>query len=192
MCDYFTERSGVLWTAFNQISEGLKTAGLGLNVDSKRSPLNLGWNLLVKRALPLYMLTQVPGMINYFSEPFFSQDEDGNRDNISKVLMRSVVKPIDITAHKAMDLFGITKLFKLMGEMTPGSDQINELPGIYQLGLGQTAEEREDYIENGYDPIRKSRWWGAGNTPFTGGKIEYWRPNKYRRVQAVVEFSDSK
>ena len=192
MSDYFTERSGVLWTAFNQISEGLKTAGLGLSVDSKRSPLNLGWNLLVKRALPLYMLTQVPGMINYFSEPFFSQDEDGNRDNISKVLMRGVVKPIDITAHKAMDLFGITKLFKFMGEMTPGSDQINELPGIYQLGLGQTAEEREDYIENGYDPIRKSRWWGAGNTPFTGGKIEYWRPNKYRRVQADVEFSDSK
>ena len=45
--------------------------------------------------------------------------------------------------------------------MIPGSDQINELPGIYQLGLGQTAEEREEYIENGYDPIRKGRWWGS-------------------------------
>lgn len=192
MGDYFTERSGVGWTIFNQISEGLTTARLGLGVDSKKHTLGLATNLLLKRALPMYMLTQIPEMVNYFSEPFFSQDEDGNRDNISKVLMRGVVRPIDITAHKAMDLLGVTKLFKFMGEMTPGSDQINELPGIYQLGLGQTAEEREDYIENGYDPIRKGRWWGSGNTPFTGGKIEYWRPNIYRRVQADVEFSDSK
>lgn len=192
MGEYFTERTGVGWTMFNQISEGLTTARLGLGIDSKKSVLGISSNLLIKRALPMFMLTQIPEMINYFSEPFFSQDDDGNRDNISKVLMRGVVKPIDITAHKAMDLLGVTKLFKFLGEMTPGSDQINELPGIYSLGLGQTAEEREEYIENGYDPVRKGRWWGSGNTPFTGGKIEYWRPNIYRRVQADVEFSDSK
>ena len=192
MDNYFTERSGVLWTVFNQISEGLKTVGLGMSVDSKKSGWKLGANLLLKRALPLYLLTQVPEMINYLSEPFFGQDEDGNRGNITKALMNSVARPIDVTAHKAMDLVGATNLVKFMQDMTPGSDQINELPVIYQLGLGQTAEEREEYIEHGYDPVRKGRYWGAGNTPFTGGKIEYWRPNIYRRVQADVEFSDSK
>ena len=195
MSQYFTERSGLLWTVFNQLSEGLGGASklLGLSVSSKSSSLALMKNLLLKRALPVYMLTQIPGMLNYFSEPFFGKgDETGNRDNITKFLMRKVVKPIDIGAHHAMDLVGATKLFKFLGEMTPGSDQISELPGIYQLGLGQTAEEREDYIENGYDPIRKGRWWGSGNTPFTGGKIMYFRPNIYRRVQADAEFSDSK
>lgn len=192
MDDYFTERSGVLWTVFNQISEGLKTAGLGLGVDSKKSSWKLGANLLLKRALPIYMLTQTPGMINYLSEPFFGQDEDGNRGNITKMLMNGVAKPIDIGAHKAMDLVGATNLFKFIQDTTPGFDQITELPGIHMLGLGQTAEERKEYIESGYDPVRKGRYWGAGNTPFTGGKIEYWGPNIYRRVKADVEFSDSK
>ena len=130
-------------------------------------------------------------MINYFTEPVFGKDDDGNPDNLGKFLMRGVSK-FDVGAHHVMDLFGFTKFFKFMGEMTPGSDQINEFPGIYQLGLGQTAEERKDYIENGVDPIRKGRFWGAGNSPFTGGKIMYFRPNIYRRVHADVEFSDSK
>lgn len=195
MHEFFTERSGVLWTVFNQLSEGLGGASklLGLSVNSKSSSMALMGNLLLKRALPVFALTQIPGVINYLSEPFFGKgDETGNRDNITKFLMRQVVRPIDIGAHHAMDLVGATKLFKFLGEMVPGSDQINELPGIYALGLGQTAEEREDYIENGYDPIRKGRWWGSGNTPFTGGKIMYFRPNLYRRVEADVEFSDSK
>lgn len=195
MNKYFTERSGILFTVLNQLNEGLAGSSrlLGLSIDSKKSSSNLFWNLLTKRALPVYLLTQIPGMLNYFSEPFFGgEDENGNRDNITKFLMREVVKPIDVKAHHAMDLVGATKVFKFLGEMVPGSDQINELPGVYQLGLGQTKEERKEYIENGYDPVRKGRYWGSGNTPFTGGKIMYFRPNIYRRVEADAEFSDSK
>ena len=189
MSEYFTRYSTGPWIVLNQLSEGLGI--LGLSTESKSSSGAILFNLLAKRALPVYAALQVPGMINYFSEPIFGKDEDGNPDNLGKFIMRGVSK-FDVGAHHAMDLVGATKFFKFMGEMTPGSDQINELPGIYQLGLGQTAEERKDYIENGYDPIRKGRWWGAGNTPFTGGKIMYFRPNIYRRVQADVDFSDSK
>lgn len=191
--EYFTEATTYPWMILNSLSEGMDVANLGLSVDSKSSTSELLKNLLLKRALPIFGLTQIPGMINYFSEPFFGgEDENGNRDNITKFLMREVVRPIDIGAHSAMDLIGATKLFKFLGEMVPGIDQINEIPGIYHLGLGQTAEEREDYIENGYDPVRKGRWWGSGNTPFTGGKIMYFRPNLYRRIEADVDFSDSK
>lgn len=189
MSQYFTRYSTAPWIVMNQLSEGLGI--LGLSTASKSSTGSIFWNLLTKRALPVYAALQIPGMINYFSEPIFGKDENGNPDNLGKFIMRGISK-FDIGAHHVMDLVGATKFFKFMGEMTPGSDQINELPGIYQLGLGQTAEEREDYIENGYDPIRKGRWWGAGNTPFTGGKIMYFRPNIYRRVQADVDFSDSK
>lgn len=196
MNEFFTERSGALWTVFNQLSEGLggvtqKSGLLGLSVDSKSSSIALMGNLLVKRALPVYLATQVPGVINYLSEPFFGPgDETGNRDNLGKFLMRNVVRPIDIGAHNAMDLVGATRLFKFLGEMVPGADQL----GIndYGLGLTQTAEERKEYIENGYDPVRKGRYWGSGNTPWTGGKIMYFRPNIYRRVEADVQFSDSK
>lgn len=190
---YMTERSGMLWTLLNPLSDGLRGIHLGLATESKRSSGDMLKNLLLKRALPIYAALQIPGMINYFSEPFFGgEDENGNRDNITKFMTREVVKPIDIGAHHVMDLTGVTKLFKFLGEMTPGSEQISELPGIHALGLGQSAEERKDYIENGYDPIRKGRWWGSGNTPFTGGKIMYFRPNLYRRIEADVDFSDSK
>lgn len=193
LSEYMTERSGILWSIMNPLSDGLRGIHLGLGTESKRSPLAMLGNLLLKRALPIYAALQIPGMINYFSEPFFGgEDENGNRDNITKFLTRDVVKPIDIGAHHLMDLTGATKLFKFLGDMTPGSEQISELPGIHALGLGQSAEERKDYIENGYDPVRKGRWWGSGNTPFTGGKIMYFRPNLYRRIEADVDFSDSK
>lgn len=197
MGQYFTERTSTTWSIFNSLNDQLSQSiyFLGFSSESKRNVPEYMGNLLLKRALPAYLATQIPGVINYMSEPFFDQrDKDGteNRDNITKFLMRDVVKPIDITAHHAMDLTGATHLFKFMQEYIPGTEQITDLPGLHFMGLGQTAEEREEYIEKGVDPIRKSRWWGAGNTPLTGGKIMYFRPNIYRRIEADVDFSDSK
>ena len=170
---------------------------LGFGTESKGSLPSYIGNIALKRVLPIYAATQVPGILNAMSEPIFNlfnNDEDGtdNKNNITKFTMSNIVKPLDLGLHKVKDILGLTKLTKTVEEFTPGFDQINELPGIYHLGLNQTYEERKDYIENGYDPIRKARYWGMGNTPFTGGKIMYWRPNLYRRVEADVEFSDSK
>ena len=194
MDEAFTENSIKLYDVFNALDSGLASIRLGLSLDSKRSAGALMKNLLFKRALPAYMLTQVPGMIDYFSEPLFTnkkEKEEGKTDTLTKTLMRDVVKPIDIGVHGIGDTLGFTKIFKYLQEMTPGSDQINELPLIYQLGLGQTKEERKEYIEKGYDPIRKNRYWTASNTPFTGSKIDHWRPNIYRRIEADIKFSDS-
>lgn len=170
---------------------------LGFGTESKGSLPEYIKNIALKRVLPIYVITQAPEMLNTLSEPIFNlfdKDEDGtgNKNNITKFITSNIVKPLDLGMHKVKDILGITKLNKKIEEFTPGFDQINELPGIYHLGLNQTYEEREDYIENGYDPIRKARYWGMGNTPFTGGKIMYWRPNLYRRIEADVDFSDSK
>ena len=170
---------------------------LGFGTESKGSLPEYIKNIALKRVLPIYAITQAPEMLNALSEPIFNlfnNNEDGtdNKNNITKFITSNIVKPLDLGMHKVKDILGITKLNKKIEEFTPGFDQINELPGIYHLGLTQTYEEREDYIENGYDPIRKARYWGMGNTPFTGGKIMYWRPNLYRRIEADVDFSDSK
>lgn len=194
MNKYTTERTGLPWIAANQLSEGLNSSSylLGLSTESKRTPWTYFGNLLAKRALPVFALTQLPGIINYLSEPFFGGpvDETGNRDNLGKFMMRGV-KTIDIGAHHALDFVGATKLFKFLGDTVPGTDQISELLPL-GLGQAQTAEERKEWIENGEDPIRKGRYWGSGNTPLSGGKIMYFRPNFYRRVEADVDFSDSK
>ena len=193
--EFYNEKSGKLYDVFNVLDKGLASIGLGLDIESKRNTGVLIRNLLLKRALPVFMLTQIPGMINYYSEPFFTSKEEkerGENDNLGKTLMRNVVKPIDISAHKVADATGFNKMMKYLGEMTPGTEHFTELPGIHALGLGQTAEERKEYIEKGYDPIRKNRWWSASNTPFTGSKIEYWRPNIYRRIEADTKYSDTK
>lgn len=194
MTKNFNERSTIFFNIINKLSEGIgsSSAILGLSNKSKGSVGQITANLLLKRALPLYMATQIPGIINWASEPFLGEDENGNQNNIGKVVAKNISK-FDIGAHRFMDMTHITDLFKTLGEYVPGSDQLNEdIPFIYAMGLGQTTEEREEYIENGYDPMRKGRFWGSGNTPFSGGKIMYWRPNWYRRVQADVQFSDSK
>ena len=194
MSENFNEGSSFLYDIFNVLDEGLRSVGLGLSLESKRSTGALLGNLLFRRALPVYMITQIPGMIDYFSEPLFTskkEKKEGKTDTLGKTLMRDVIKPIDISFHGIGDSLGFTKAMKHLQEMTPGSDQFNELPGIYHLGLGQTKEERKEYIEKGYDPIRKNRYWSISNTPFTGSKIDHWRPNIYRRVEADVKFSDT-
>ena len=200
---YFTEKTTRgLWQVANILDQGLAHIHLGLAPQDKRNAWSYVGNLMLRRALPVFMLTQIPGMVEWLSEPFFTNvdrkkhkndpEYDDRPRNITQWAVNHIVRPIDISMHQVMDITGATKFFKRTGQLIPGIDQIEELPGIHALGLGQTTAEREDYIIRGYDPVRKGRYWSSGNTPFTGGKIEYWRPNLYRRINADVKFSGSK
>lgn len=56
------------------------------------------------------------------------------------------------------------------------------------LGSMETPEELDRMAKGEQNvAIRKSRWWGAGGTPFEGGKIAYYRPS----LNALIQ-SDSK
>lgn len=168
--DLTTETSLRAYGLFDNVFGRLNAIApqLGFSTESKGSLPEYIKNMALKRVLPIYAVTQVPEMLNALSEPIFNlfdDDEDGtgNKNNITKFTMSNIVKPLDLGMHKVKDILGITKLNKKIEEFTPGFDQINELPGIYHLGLNQTYKERKDYIENGYDPIRKARYWGMGN-----------------------------
>lgn len=168
--DLTTETSLRAYDLFDNVFGRLNAIApqLGFSTESKGSLPEYIKNMALKRVLPIYAVTQIPKMLNVLSEPIFNlfdDDEDGtgNKNNITKFTMSNIVKPLDLGMHKVKDILGITKLNKKIEEFTPGFDQINELPGIYHLGLNQTYKERKDYIENGYDPIRKARYWGMGN-----------------------------
>ena len=180
--DLTTETSLKAYGLFDNVFGRLNAIApqLGFGTESKGSLPEYIKNMALKRVLPIYAVTQIPKMLNVLSEPIFNlfdDDEDGtdNKNNITKFTMSNIVKPLDLGMHKVKDILGITKLNKKIEEFTPGFDQINELPGIYHLGLNQTYEEREDYIENGYDPIRKARYWGMGNcvVPFQEIQTSY-------------------
>lgn len=59
--------------------------------------------------------------------------------------------------------------------------------GLTPGGMGY-FEKRKQLLE-GEVPIRKGRFWPLGNTPFKGGKIEYFRPSWYRRLQGGAMFT---
>ena len=53
------------------------------------------------------------------------------------------------------------------------------------MGYGQKRQQ----LLTGEVPIRKGRYWPLGNTKFSGGKIEYYRPSWYRRIQGGAMFT---
>lgn len=59
--------------------------------------------------------------------------------------------------------------------------------GLVPGGMGY--QQKREQLLTGEVPIRKGRFWPLGNTKFSGGKIEYYRPSWYRRFQGGAMFT---
>jgi hypothetical protein len=55
---------------------------------------------------------------------------------------------------------------------------------------GQTKDQKSDELFNGETAVRKGRWWPLGNTPWRGGRVMYYRPSWYRRLQGAASYTD--
>ena len=184
-----TSKSTGIHFLFDRVNSTLGVGGLGLSVDSLGRPTDIVQNLMLKRALPVYLGYNALQFGIMLTEG--EEDENGNRNNIVKSMARTVAEA-DLMFRKGADMVGISDAFDVINETFQGIDQIEELPGIRMLQLDQDFEERVDYYNNGYEKVRKNRFWDSGNQAFTGQKIDYYRPNLYRRIMADAEFSDSK
>lgn len=98
------------------------------------------------------------------------------------------------------DVTGINRAMSPWSKVFAGGDQIAEMPGIKQLDFltfgmfsdWRSEEEVNKYYESGEDPIRRGRYWGVGSsTPWSGGVIEYFAPNWYRRMKSDYKFSEN-
>ena len=54
---------------------------------------------------------------------------------------------------------------------------------------GMNRKEKKEQLLKGETAVRQGRWWALGNTPFKGGKIQYFRPSWYRRMQSAPTFT---
>lgn len=174
----------------DRVNSTLSMAGLGLSTDSTTSAGGILKNLLLKRALPVYLGYNALQYGISLTERG-NDEEYGGQHNIKKDVTKQLAIA-DLLYHKAKDFTGMTGLAKAIEKITPGLDQITELPGINLLALDRSYEEQVDYLKNGMDPIRKGRYWDSSTTAFSGGKIEYFKPSWFRRSMAEVEWSDSK
>jgi hypothetical protein len=69
---------------------------------------------------------------------------------------------------------GVVEIQSLLAGIAPG---------------GMTGEEKKEQLLEGDVPIRQGRFWPLGNTPFKGGKIQYYRPSWYRKLEAGAMFT---
>lgn len=68
-----------------------------------------------------------------------------------------------------------------------GAEAQAAFSGLVPGGMGY--QQKREQLLTGEVPIRKGRFWPLGNTKFSGGKIEYYRPSWYRRFQGGAMFT---
>ena len=151
----------------NRLATPLEHIGLGFSNASTGSTMDLAKNLMLKRVLPVAGLLFTASYLNYeaenltgtsFTEAFY------NAQATFGVGVRTLTAPFD-------------KYLERQREFNPIAD--------YWLGDHKDKEEYLDYLEYGYDPVRKGRFWSFGSaSEFRGGKISYWEPNKLRQAHS--------
>ena len=138
------------------------TFGMQLDTSKFKGPLDLyARGMVGKRVLPLYA-AGVTGLTVDRTIGGMVNEKDSRGER--------VYSPFFTTKAAR----GLVETQSLLAGITPG---------------GMTAEEKKDQLLNGEVPIRQGRFWPLGNTPFQGGKIMYYRPSWYRKLQGGAMFT---
>jgi hypothetical protein len=148
-----------------RLNKNFGTFGMQLDVSGFKGPLDLyARGMVGKRVLPLYGAGAAAMTVDRTIGGMVNgRDESGER----------VYSPFFTTKAAR----GIVEAQSLLAGITPG---------------GMNTEEKREQLLEGEVPIRQGRFWPLGNTPFEGGKIMYYRPSWYRKLQAGAMFtSDS-
>lgn len=175
---YFAER----------LDNALGKIGIGLSQENRGSMQSILWNQFGRRVVLPYVAFQ---QLSYADDQF--------NNGPSGLLADGYVKG-HLGMASVKETLGINALNKQIAELMPGVDQIGKIPifaGLKHASFGligdnRSPEELEKYYESGEEAIRKGRWWGVGsNTPWEGGKIDYYAPNWYRRLKSNYKYTET-
>ena len=135
---------------------------LGLHRADATTTLGITKNLMLKRLLPASIA---------LSQYEWVDDTFDINENFQTGLAN-----MDLGFRRIVDGLGMTNFMKRHKMLNPLAEYIS---GDYTLF--QSYQERLDYYQNGYDPIRSGRYWVWGSTnEFRGSSISYWEPNSLR------------
>lgn len=150
----------------NRLVTPLENFGLGFSKNNTSSTLNLAQNIMLKRVLPVIGAGYALSYLNFEAENLTGNSLTQDYQNFK--------------ANFGVGLKEIQKGFGLDSSLRR-SRMYNPITN-YWLGEYKDKDEYLDYLENGYDPVRKGRWWNFGSaSEFRGGKISYWEPNDLRK-----------
>ena len=151
----------------NRLMTPVESLGLGFSNASTSSTLSYMANIGMKRILPIAGLAFTAAYLNYESRNLTGTSIQGAYENAKAqfgVGIRTLTAPFDDYLDRQRDFNPVAN---------------------YLFGEHKDKEEYLDYLENGYDPVRKGRFWSFGSaSEFRGGKISYWEQNKLRQAHS--------
>jgi hypothetical protein len=158
----YSNLSAAVSHGVERLNKYFGTVGLQLDVNQYGSPLDLfARGMVGKRVLPLY----AGGMA------FMTADRT----------IGGMVNEKDARGERVYSPFFVGAAAKAVGE-------IHAL-GAGAMPGGMSYEEKREQLFEGEVPIRQGRFWPLGNTPFMGGKIMYYRPSIYRKIETGAMFT---
>ena len=147
---------------FNRLNRYFGSVGSSLNANNFHGPLDMYFRgMNAERVLPAVAIGSTALAVDR-TLGGYTQRKDERGERVYSPLLLGGAARVGVEAHAAVAGF------------TPGG-----------MGYGQ---KRQQLLEEEV-PIRKGRYWPLGNTPFKGGKIEYYRPSWYRRLQGGAMFT---
>lgn len=146
-------------------------ASLGLNFSERNTGnvLDLVKAIGLKRILPIAGALTTVSYLDYEMKNFTGTSLRG--------AFASGLGNVDLGLRKISDKIGLGNIIETERQLNPITQ--------YWFGEHQTAEERKEWYEEGYSPVRKGRFWSFGSTSeFRGGKIDYFQPNFVKRANS--------
>ena len=165
-----TKATLVAYHMINRLTTPFEEVGLGISSKYAGNVIDLLKHSGTKRILPAIIAGTAISYANYESE------------NLTGT---SLVESFQNA--RATGMLGVKTIVSNLGmdNMMESGRQGNPLSEYYGGEEYRDKDEYLDYLENGYDPVRKGRFWSFGSSSeFRGGKISYWKPNALRRAHS--------
>ena len=167
----YTVASMFVQNSVARLIYGVQEFGLGFSAKSTGSSLDMVKNIALKRVLPVMAAYSLYDYLNYEAENFTGVSITGAAAN--------ALSTADIALRKAAYSTGIgqgldwLKESSVIGEYWTGSNEF------------QDAEERKDWLMNGYSPVRSGRFWGFGSaSEYRGSGIQYFQQSYLKRAHS--------
>ena len=145
-----------------RLNKNFGTLGIGLDVSKYKSPLDLfARGYVAKRVLPIVAGGSTLMAVDR-TIGAYNQPKDANGERVYSPFFTGIAAT------------GLMETQAAVSGVMPG---------------GKSYQEKREELTTGDVPIRQGRYWPLGNTPFKGGKIQYYRPSWYQKFQAGAMFT---
>lgn len=168
--EFITSYTMIPYFFTQRLTEPFAKFGLSFSSKNMKSTPDMWKAIMMKRVLPTAAGITAFSYLNYEAKNLTGTSITG--------AMAQGIANVDLGLRKVADITGVGKLLEAERKLNPISQ--------YWLGEDyQNSAERKDYYENGYDAVRKGRWWAFGSaSEFRGGKIIYFQPNFVKRANS--------